>query len=240
MSRLQFSAASDRGKVRSRNEDTYCVRMGRSGVLAAVADGMGGMRAGNVASRLAIDALTAAFEGEALQSIDLAALFAAINNTICKEAGSSRMGTTLTAVRVLAQGQAFFAHVGDSRLYHFGADGLRRLTDDHSLVEELARSGGLSASQDVPRHLLTRAVGVSPRLRVDTGVLTLAHGERLLLCTDGVSQYVQDDELQDALKRPLQGLAEELVRTAIECGGTDNATAIVLQREGATRVTARG
>ncbi len=234
---MQFSAASDRGRVRTRNEDTYCIVVRPDGILAAVADGMGGMHAGNVASQIAIATLEDRARTGDLQSLDLPTVFREVNVRVRAEAGRERMGTTLTAVLVLQSGSARFSHVGDSRLYLWAPVGrLVRITHDHSLAEELLRAGEDNAHRvEAQRNMLTRAVGVQEHLEVDSGALTLGIDERLLLVTDGVSRTVGDSELSDLLGGPFDGLADRLVQLANDRGGEDNATALALCRMGRGR-----
>ena len=230
---MQFSAASDRGRVRSRNEDTFSVISRPDGVLAAVADGMGGLYAGNVASALAISTLEEFSASVAMAQLDLVEVYGEINRRIRERAGTEHMGTTLTVACVLEDGGVRFAHVGDSRLYHWApGPSLTQLTQDHSLLEELSRAGQpRSASHQSQRHMLTRAVGVSEQLAVDTGHAVLKPGERLLLCTDGIIQYFDEDELATMLGNGISGLAERFVQAANQRGGSDNATAVILARQ---------
>jgi protein phosphatase len=238
VSKLLAGSATDVGLVRSNNQDQFLVSPG----LYAVADGMGGHAAGEVASSTAIQALQAAFaasdehSAESLQSAAKAA-----NRAVWEQARTNRgmlgMGTTLVALAVVEHGDGTnglaVAHIGDSRLYLLRAGSLKQLTVDHSLVQELVDDGQISEAQAAvhpQRHVLTRALGVEPTVEVDLIDLTPKHGDRYLLCSDGLPREASDEQIAAVLTRfsdPSEA-AKELVTLANTRGGSDNVTAVVV------------
>ena len=237
---LRHGAVTDIGRMRKNNQDRF-LSMGR---LAAVADGMGGHRAGEVASQIAIEELkklqqagpwsSEAEVGEALRNAFLQA-----NQRIRELAASDRdlegMGTTLVAL--LEHGDmVHLANVGDSRAYLLRHGELSQVTVDHSLVQELVDEGRLrpeEAGRHPQRSIITRALGVDVDVEVDLFTYKLQQGDRLLLCTDGLSGVVDEARIRNVLLRvpDPQRAAEQLVEMANESGGPDNITAIVLDTE---------
>lgn len=225
----RFAAATDVGKVRANNEDAYLT----APPLFAVADGMGGHRAGEVASAAAIRTL----QNEAGHDTDsLVAAVEAANRAVHAEATANPdlagMGTTITAM-MTTHDSAQIVHVGDSRAYLLRNGKLRRLTQDHTVVERLAREGKIPLG-DVDRHpqrsVLERALGVGPEVDVDVLLLDVRPGDRLLLCTDGLTSMLEDDEIREILltESDPEGAAQALVAAALEAGGKDNVTAVVV------------
>lgn len=232
---MRAEALTHTGLIRPDNEDAFLVDTGK-GILA-VADGMGGHQAGEVASFLALKALAEKLKEEATED-PLARLLAAVHfanevvyRSSCQRPELSGMGTTLTAAWVVGS-QAFLAHVGDSRAYLFRGGQLEVLTYDHSYVGELVRSGDLTAEQarlHPHRNILTRALGTEAEVIVDTRVVGLHTGDRLLLCTDGLLEVVKDEEIAEVLtlKTDLKEAVQSLVRLALERGGPDNVTVVL-------------
>lgn len=227
---MRVGAQTHVGRIRSVNEDAYHV----SPSLLVVADGMGGHAAGEVASGIAVRTL-ATWPAWVNPVRDLRASIAHANDLIVTRAASdpnqAGMGTTITAMYIL-QGQAHFAHVGDSRLYLLRKGVLTRLTRDHSVVGELQRIGGLTESEarvHPQRNVLTRALGVPGALNIDQGVIDLALGDRFILCSDGLTCVLLDQEINKVLAgQPDPHLAaQELVVAANSLGGPDNVTVIV-------------
>ncbi|HEX6332058.1 MAG TPA: Stp1/IreP family PP2C-type Ser/Thr phosphatase [Actinomycetota bacterium] len=228
--KVLVGAATDIGQVREGNEDSYLVL----DPLFAVADGMGGHRGGEVASDLAVQTIRRLFEqheGSLIEQVERA------NRAVFERSQSDRavsgMGTTLTAVVVDDRGGARLAHVGDSRAYLLRDGELDLLTRDHTLVQRMVDEGELTAeeAEDHPhRHILTRVLGGEGSVSVDEGVLELRQGDRLLLCTDGLTGMVRDDEIRSLLQQTSdpQEAAERLVHAANGAGGVDNITAVVL------------
>ncbi|MBN1192225.1 MAG: Stp1/IreP family PP2C-type Ser/Thr phosphatase [Coriobacteriia bacterium] len=226
-----FAGDSHVGLVRSGNEDAFLV----APPLFAVADGLGGHHAGEVASSTAIDTLLEA----APRAADAKSLGRAVrraNTAVIQAAesglGRSGMGTTLTAAMVDGTRIAV-AHVGDSRAYllHFGE--LQQLTQDHSMVADLVRQGQLTAEESrhhPNRSVITRALGSDPNMLVDTFEIEAADGDRLLLATDGLTSMVDDDRIEQALgSEPTpQAAVDALVDSALTAGGHDNITVVVV------------
>jgi serine/threonine protein phosphatase PrpC len=229
--KLVAGASSDVGRLRERNEDSFLVddRL----TLYAVADGMGGHRGGAVASSTSLEALRAAVASgdEIAQAIKRA-------NTAVFEAASSDeslagMGTTLTAVVAVSETSVLIGHVGDSRAYLARGGAITQLTDDHSLVEELVREGRLTRDQaevHPQRSIITRALGVEPDIDVDLYAVTVAAGDRILLCSDGLTTMLRDRDIEQILRtEPDPRLAaDKLVDAANAAGGEDNITVLVV------------
>jgi serine/threonine protein phosphatase PrpC len=233
--RFAYGAASDVGRGRSENEDAYLVDEDRH--LYAVADGMGGHRAGEVASATAIESLRDAYQAgrpldEAVEEAN-AAVFAKASAHLEMRG----MGTTLTAVALLDDHIALLGHVGDSRAYLMRAGDVTRVTEDHSLVEQLVREGRLSpedAASHPQKAIITRALGIDPEIEVDTYRIDLRPGDRLLLCSDGLTNMVNDDGIAGVLSRQAdpQRAAETLIDMANRAGGDDNITVVVVDALG--------
>ena len=232
---------SDVGRVRSGNEDALLI--GRT--VFAVADGMGGHRGGEVASAAALDPLRA-LDGRSFPSADAAMLtlteaVAAANTTVAQrsheESELAGMGTTLTGVLVVGR-DALLVHVGDSRAYLLRDGRLRQLTEDHTLVQALIDQGRITR-EDVATHphrsVITRAIGVAGDVEIDSQRLTLHDGDRLLLCSDGLSGVVDDDTIATVLRQHgSEGIAERLIELANTAGGPDNITVLVITVDGGT------
>src|SRR6476646_8438294 len=229
--RLITGAATDVGRVREGNEDAYLVddAMG----LVAVADGMGGHRAGEVASATALEALRSAItHGRPLRESMQDANEAVFTKSLTDEELRG-MGTTLTAATLVTGGTVLVGHVGDSRAYLLHDGELRQVTVDHSLVEELVREGRLTADEAAvhpQRSILTRALGVDASVEVDVYPVELVPGDRLLLCSDGLTGMVQAEVIAATLRReedPARA-ATQLVDAANSAGGEDNITVVVV------------
>ena len=231
---IEVSSASDIGRVRTSNEDSCGVF---SPAVYVVADGLGGHAAGEVASRIVVAAVhDMANAGE---PIDTAALKSAVlraNQQVldaaAKNSAYEGMGSTATVLHIDEAAQmACYAHVGDSRLYLLRAGALRRISRDHSYVEELVARGELSEAeaQHHPRkNYLLRAVGVEERLHVDGDTFPVMAGDRFLLATDGLTNMVEDADLCALLGGNPDDAARQMVERALDAGGTDNVTAIVI------------
>jgi PPM family protein phosphatase len=236
--RLVFAAATDVGRMRKNNEDSYL----SAKPVAAVADGMGGHSAGEVASAIAIEELAALgergpWENETAATDDLKQAILRANRRIREMAASDRklngMGTTLVAL--LQDGDmVHVANVGDSRGYLLRQGELSQVTVDHSLVQELVDDGRLSP-EDAERHpqrsVITRALGIDPEVEFDLFTYKLQVGDRLLLCSDGLSDVVEPTQIRNVLLRVRspQKAARQLITVANEQGGPDNITVIVVE-----------
>lgn len=230
--RYIWAAGTHQGMVRANNEDAlFPESSGESSgpVTLIVADGMGGAVAGEVASRLAVNAAA---------SVDLdppdrvSAGNRAIREEVSREPSLEGMGTTMTLVSLTPERTAILAHVGDTRAYMFRAGKLRQLTQDHTVAAELLTRGQITAeeaSQHPQRHMLTRVLGLSRFVNVDTEELELEPGDRLLLCSDGLIDMVHDDDIATALTGTAPDEATwKLIETANTAGGVDNISVIVI------------
>jgi serine/threonine protein phosphatase PrpC len=225
------------GKVRRRNEDSYVL----DPPLFAVADGMGGAQAGEVASRLTAAAFREYHEADALPPDDrIQSIIQEANRRIYERARAdsdvSGMGTTVTAA-LLTGGRVTLGHVGDSRAYRIRDGELEQLTDDHSLVGDLMRSGRLTpeeAEAHPQRSVITRALGTDPEVDVDTMAVEAEPGDVFLLCSDGLTTMVADEDILGILAAAptLDDAAKELVRAANTGGGEDNVTVVLFRVEG--------
>jgi len=226
-----YARASDTGRKRRRNEDSYVV----APPLFAVADGMGGAQAGEVASKLAAAAVEDTDPGTLSGPERLVSLIQEANRRVYARASSdpttSGMGTTMT-VALVENGGVTIGHVGDSRAYLFRAGRLEQLTEDHSLVNELLKSGKLSreeADLHPQRSVITRAVGTEPDVDVDAFVVDTSVGDIFLLCSDGLTDMVGDEDILELAERhheDLDRMTKALVSAANRGGGEDNITVI--------------
>ena len=224
---------SDVGRQRHTNEDRFY----ESAPMFAVADGMGGARSGEVASQIAVDEFKEQ-DAKAGGPEDLLARIAqSANRKIYELAQSDEshagMGTTLTAALV-GDGEISLGHVGDSRAYRFRDDELERLTQDHSLVEELMRMGKLSpedAEVDPRRSIITRALGPEPTVDVETCTYPAKDGDVYLLCSDGLTGMVPEERMAEILRgrSSLEQAARQLVNDANASGGKDNITVVLFK-----------
>ena len=228
-------AESDTGRQRSANEDSYFARA----PVFVVADGMGGAQAGEVASKVAAEAFEPGNSADESPEPYLRGVVEAANARIHElsqeDASRSGMGTTLTAAMVHGE-EISLAHVGDSRAYLWRDDELRRLTSDHSLVEELRRQGRLTetqAAEHPQRSIITRALGPEPTVNVDTMTYPARPGDVLLLCSDGLTTMLPDERIQEVLAETpdLRAAVRRLIGEANEAGGRDNITVIVFRLE---------
>lgn len=226
--------ATDVGRVREVNQDACATIPPDTYVLA---DGMGGHAAGEIASRMLVDTAKRLLQQPDLVYSEqiLKTVILKANEAILAEAAAvpayAGMGTT--AMIFHREGQmGLWAHVGDSRIYLLRAEQLRQLTRDHSLVEDLVENGTITreeAKTHPRKNILTRAVGVEEALQVDTGSLQMEPGDCILLCSDGLTNMVSDEEIRDTLQAAgVEDKAAVLIQKAVAAGGTDNVTAIVV------------
>ena len=255
--RLKFGAATSIGRVRPINEDAFLAKPDEG--LFVVCDGMGGAAAGEVASRLAVDTIGASLNGrlqhdedsqfnartvqlgDAIRKANLAIIDQARDDA--EQAG---MGTTVVGAWVDG-GLVSIGHVGDSRAYLSHASGFESLTSDHSLVEAQVQAGLLNREQSLQsehQNILLRALGRDADVEIDLTEVTVSIGDRLLLCTDGLTRMIADDQLAAALNRyrgDPQAACDHLVETANNKGGPDNITVVIVEILGSklTRVAER-
>ena len=220
------------GRKRRRNEDSWVC----DPPIFAVADGMGGAKGGEIASRLAASALGSAADGTGEQRV--VSLVQEANRRVfersSEDASASGMGTTIT-LALVEDGKVTFGHVGDSRAYLIRDHSIDQLTDDHSLVAELVRSGKLSPEEaeiHPQRSVITRALGTDPDVDVDTFTVEPQVGDLFFICSDGLTSMVENDVILDVVEQrrdDLDAAARELVETANRSGGEDNITVVFFE-----------
>lgn len=237
---MLYAAKTDVGKVRPQNEDSCLAEIGDAYALFIVADGMGGHLAGEVASQMAIDAIKRMAQENEIASISV------LRDTVCnaheaivKLAGENKncsgMGTTLSAMWRGGH-YMYVAHVGDSRIYRLRGGKLERITQDHSLVEELVRARIITkeeARNHPRRNIITRALGTPGENAPDLLAADMQPGDLWLLCTDGLCGMVSDEEMMGALTQnaSVEEIADKLLSMALDAGGRDNVTLILCRSE---------
>ncbi|HVP75656.1 MAG TPA: Stp1/IreP family PP2C-type Ser/Thr phosphatase [Gaiellaceae bacterium] len=235
MSLGAYAGATDTGRTRRRNEDSYVV----APPLFCVADGMGGAQAGEVASRLAAAAVEEVVDQGGRSGPErVTSLIREANRRVYERASAdptaSGMGTTMT-VALVEDGGVTIGHVGDSRAYLVRDRTLTQLTEDHSLVNELVKSGKLSreeAEQHPQRSVITRALGTDPDVDVDAFTVDPQPGDLFLLCSDGLTSMVDNEEILTLLERnraDLRGATKSLITAANRGGGDDNITVVTFE-----------
>ncbi|MCL2372680.1 MAG: Stp1/IreP family PP2C-type Ser/Thr phosphatase [Defluviitaleaceae bacterium] len=244
---MYVAGITDVGVVREQNQDMIFYKNGWVGPLPnlfVVADGMGGHNAGDVASSRAVEAFCQYIEGYSIAQLvqptdylDLLVTAAQKANADVYNASSTNpalhgMGTTFTAC-VIEGGRAFTVHVGDSRLYKIDSDKITQLTRDHTFVEAMIQAGQLTeeeAKNHPKRHMLTQVLGTKPTVEMDGHVFELAGVESLLLCSDGLSNMIDDEGLKAIIKR--DGIVDHRTMTLLDeanaRGGTDNISVILI------------
>lgn len=241
---IQVGGVTDKGVVRTQNQDSYYLKPGVEGgpAVAIVCDGMGGARAGNVASELAVTAAAAYLESLSPEELvrtpgeHLERAASQANEVIlqraCHDPDCGGMGTTMVAALVW-EDRAILLNIGDSRAYQVNSDGIRKVTRDHSLVEELVAQGEITPEQarrHPQKNLITRALGSEPTARADLYELALRQGDFLLLCSDGLSNVLTDSEI---FRMVTEGnLPESSCRRMLDMtlsrGAPDNVTAVLI------------
>jgi len=238
---MQYWGITDRGAVRSQNQDTFAIRPLDDGrTLAVVCDGMGGARAGNIASAMTAELFQeyfVAFGGDDVHRLGQSAI--QTNEQVFHRAISDEectgMGTTLV-VALVGQGHSTLLNVGDSRAYRINAGGIRQITRDHSVVEDLVKSGQLTreeARNHPKKNLITRALGCEPQLRADLFHEDTTHEDWILLCSDGLSNLVTEQEI---LYEVIHGgsadtCCQRLLEIALHRGAPDNVTIVLVRCE---------
>ncbi len=241
---VDIVARTDTGRARRRNEDCVGVDLARG--AAVLADGMGGLADGHLASREAVRGILRFLEEVQPARPDrpvLEAALAAANRRVRELAAERRdgaMGTTAVVMLLAGDGRCALAWVGDSRAYRYAGGKLEPLSRDHSLVQELVERGELSPEQARHanlRNVITRALGIEPDVQPDGLELLLAPGEMLLLCSDGLWDMLEDDEMARVLERHLRtdrdltACADALIAGANEAGGLDNVSVVLAMRK---------
>jgi PPM family protein phosphatase len=248
---IEFGAQSDTGCVRENNEDTF--RTAPELSLFVLCDGMGGLEAGEVASRMAADAVlehcreaeakpSLPLIGERIEGVDgasnrLASAVRAANEAVYRAAhdgnGFQSMGSTIVAVRFTGE-RVSVAHVGDSRVYRLRGENFQQLTQDHSFVAEQVREGKMTveeAGSSTMQNVLVRALGIDPTVKVDVSEEPAVEGDTILLCSDGLTRELSDAQIAAVLgeSSDARKAAACLVNLAKQAGGGDNVTVIVLR-----------
>jgi protein phosphatase len=238
---LKYGIRTDRGLKRQLNEDNCNVLVGYPDVPTCfvIADGMGGHKCGEVASKQAVDSvcnllLKADWNIENISEL-LNGIITRVNDEIYNfsllDEATQGMGTTLI-ITVIKDNRLYIGHVGDSRVYIAGADSIEKVTWDHSFIEELVKNGSITKDEAVNhpnRNLITRAVGYEPDLQVDTYEIDLKENDIILLCTDGLTNMLTEEEILDIIKNneEPQLACDTLIQNANNKGGEDNITVIV-------------
>jgi PPM family protein phosphatase len=252
---IKAVVVTDLGNIRTNNEDNGLFFkiadeniLREKGYMLIVADGMGGHNAGEVASRMATDIICREYYNQNNSSIEknLEKALTLANKTIFEKASSQSafqgMGTTCTVLVVINQ-TVYYAHVGDSRAYIQKGDSIMQITEDHTYVQQLVNSGDITAAEAAvhpKRNILTNAMGTKAELRIDTGKskYSFENNDRLLLCSDGLYDYLNDEELNKILiKNELKTAASTMVGQAKVRGGHDNITVVIAERKNSTAET---
>ncbi len=240
---MKIVAKTDKGKIRESNQDAYAVgELPGEVAWAVVCDGMGGASGGNIASALAVkvisDKINTSYNEKMRDSsiknlLDSAITAANIEVYDMAYAQSDLMGMGTTVVCAIVRDNiAFIAHVGDSRAYIANSNGITQVTTDHSVVQDLINQGMITpqeAENHPNKNLITRAVGVDKRIQIDFEQIDLNDDETLILCTDGLTNYVSSDELfKDINDGQYYAFADRLVKRANNNGGGDNITVVAI------------
>jgi protein phosphatase len=243
---IQYCTRTDEGMVRKKNEDSICFikpneskQLFEKGTLAIVADGMGGHAGGEVASRIAVETISNKYFGSNNKSIPdtlnqaILDANARILKTAKKDHTLKGMGTTATSL-VIKGNQAYYAHIGDSRLYHYRNSSLNLISSDHTLVQKMVDSGNLSlyeADGHSQKNVLLQALGTKPKIDIQSGQLPveLKPGDRFLLCSDGLTDLIKDIEIKQIMEMSsIYMIAICLIALAKDRGGHDNISVILL------------
>lgn len=252
---IKAVVVSDLGNIRTNNEDMGLFFkiadenvLREKGYMLIVADGMGGHNAGEVASRMATDIICKEYYNQSNSSVEknLEKALTLANKTIFEKASSDQacqgMGTTCT-VLVVIEHDVYYAHVGDSRAYILKNGSIMQITEDHTYVQQLVNSGDITAAEAAvhpKRNILTNAMGTKADLRIDTGKCkySFEKNDRLLLCSDGLYDYLNDEELNKVLvENSLINAAANMIALAKQRGGHDNITVVLAERENSTEET---
>ncbi len=240
---MQFYSVSDRGKQRFNNEDCCVAKKIGDYTVLILADGMGGHSGGEIASSEAIEAVLSVLQERFCRPLIPAQIFSILSSSLesaneciynlsLSDASLDGMGTTID-ICVIYDNSAYIAHIGDSRVYHITPEGkINRLTKDHSLMEYMIEKGELTPEQaqhHPQKNVITRALGTSPKAQEDNVILKLSEGDRLLLCSDGLTNMLSEKDICNVvLESPdPENAANELIRRANDAGGDDNITVIV-------------
>lgn len=230
MLRIQYAAITDPGCRRKHNEDAFLVN--ESSLLFGVADGVGGLSGGEIASRLALDEIS--FRYKEGNKKNLAEAIAAANTVVYRYGidHGKTIATTLSLI-ALNRKQAFIANVGDSRVYLWRDGHLRQVTTDHTVKQDMLDKGLISKNSQAPSaidHVITRAIGAEQRVKTDISIFKVQGNDVLLVCTDGITSMLTDDDIQASLRTMvnIEQASSDLLEKAKIAGGRDNITLILL------------
>jgi protein phosphatase len=238
---LEYGIKTDRGLKRQLNEDSCNVLVGLSGVPTCfiIADGMGGHKSGEIASKKAVELVCNHLLDANWDIEDISELLKNTINTVNEEIynfsvmdeATQGMGTTLI-IAVVKNGKLYIGHVGDSRVYLIRDNTIKKLTWDHSFTEELVKNGSITKDEAVnhpKKHMITRAVGFEIDLLVDTYEIDILENDIILLCTDGLTNMIDEDMILDIIKNEdnPQIACDSLIQNANNRGGEDNVTVII-------------
>lgn len=232
---------TDKGKIRDINEDYVLTLKSNDYVLLIIADGMGGHNAGEIASRIASitmrDYIFTNFsfykDKEELVRDAILKSNMEVYNYSKSDEKLSGMGTTISSCLVYTN-EVYIGHVGDSRIYVINKDEIKRVTEDHSFVQELINNGSITEVEAInhpQRNLITRAIGTERHVNVDTKVIKIKSGESLLLCSDGLTSYLSNEEIMNTILKYKEDSVEVLIREANNRGGKDNISVIIARKE---------
>ncbi len=250
---MRISGRSDPGKERQSNEDNFFFRVYKEGyAIVAVADGMGGHAAGEVASAIAVDVISRFTQSDEMPDFYhefadtkfedyVVELVKRANSEIYEAAknddNKTGMGTTLT-LSFISNKRLFIGHVGDSRIYRLSGNTMERLTKDHTVVEEMLNEGRINKNELINhprRHMLTRALGTTLEIEVDVEIVSLNKGDILLFCTDGLTSLIEEEEIKQVVLEkgiyPLEAV-DNLIALANDRGGYDNITLVIVTEIG--------
>jgi len=243
---MRFAVKTDKGMVRDIYEDSYRIITGYSGIpdTFIVADGMGGHNSGEVASKMAVDFVSNEIlktPGMFSNKDDILRCISDLMqkaNSVVYESSLQNienfgMGTTLI-IAVACEDKLYIGHIGDSRVYLIRGDEMHKITTDHSYIEELIKTGSLTreeAQNHPKKHVITRALGCSEEIIVDTYLSDIKDGDAFIICTDGLTNMLEEEEIKRIVKNidDIDAVCEELVRKTNENGGMDNVTVIVIR-----------
>lgn len=240
---LTIIGKTDIGMIRKQNQDSFKYgTLSDNSVWAVVCDGMGGENGGEVASSLAVESIsqsiTRSYRGDmtanSVRTMLLSAISAANIRVYDKAMSSealSRMGTTVVAA-VVAGGVAHIAYAGDSRVYHISSSSVEQVTKDHTMVQALVERGEITSDQaknHPQKHVITRALGVEQGIDIDYCEVQAALGDVLMICTDGLTNFVEESEMVDIVRKSgAEGCLDALINTANSRGGADNITIVAI------------
>lgn len=242
---MDIGASTDRGRIRENNQDYYYFSKSSKLPLFIVADGMGGHKAGEVASKMAVDVIVKVFTEADINKLDredviidtIRRAIVEANNVIFQKSiedlECNGMGTTIT-IAYLLNNKLIIGHIGDSRAYSIKDNELKQETEDHSLVAQLVKNGSITAKEaqfHPQKNIITRAVGTSKSIDIDIVIAEVKKDDIILLCTDGLTNMVDESEIKNIIftNENMQSACDNLVKKANELGGIDNITVIAVK-----------